>query len=87
MSSDDEAQHFLGDEQTLHGDSQVVADLTGADEAPHDDEDSDNDVPMPEQGQDSQDDSVHTFEGHTGATLWCFLHAVCSSLAWLKRLR
>lgn len=66
MSSDDEAEHFVGDEQTLHGDSRVVADLTATDEAPIDGDDSDNDTAMPEVHQDAQEESVHTFEGHTG---------------------
>ncbi len=66
MSSDEEAEQFVGDEQTLHGDSQVVADLAGGDEAPIDDEDSDDDTSMPEEDHNAQDESVHAFEGHTG---------------------
>ncbi|CAL8460523.1 g52 [Coccomyxa elongata] len=69
MSSDDEAEQFVGDEQGLHGDSHEVADLTGGEEAPLDEEDSDNenDTGMPEESHDAHDDSVHIFEGHTGA--------------------
>lgn len=74
MSSDDEAEQFVGDEQGLHGDSHEVADLTGADETPLDEEDSDNenDAGMPEDSHEAHDDSVHTFEGHTGTKLELF---------------
>lgn len=67
MSLEDEADAFVGDDQALHGDSQIVADLSGngdtvlrGDES---DDDADAEDGMPE---DSIDDSQHTFEGHTG---------------------
>lgn len=89
MSSDDEAEQFVGDEQGLHGDSHEVADLTGADQAPLDEEDSDNenDTGMPEESHDAHDYSVHTFEGHTGTKL--LLHSMFAAaeklfLEWMN---
>jgi hypothetical protein len=67
MSSEDEAEVFVGDEHRLQADSQVLADLTGNEEPLRDKRDSDADESMPE---DDQDDAIHIFEGHTG------LHAI-----------
>ena len=66
MSSEDEEEHFVGDEHGLHGDGEVVADLVGGD-MQHDGEDaSDIDESFPENANADEDDSIHTFDGHKG---------------------
>ena len=66
MSSEDEEEHFVGDEHGLHGDGEVVADLVGGD-MQHDGEDaSDIDESFPENATADEDDSIHTFDGHKG---------------------
>lgn len=65
MYSDEEEEQFVGDEHGLHGDGEVVADLVGDDmqqgEASEGDEEG-----VPENAHPHHDDSIHTFDGHTG---------------------
>ena len=72
MSSDDEEEQFVGDEHGLHGDGEVVADLVG-DDMQQDEASEDDEEGVPENAHPDHDDSMHTFDGHTGDSKSFFL--------------
>ena len=69
MSSEDEEEHFIGDEHGLHGDGEVVADLVGGDMQQDGEDASDVDESFPENATADEDHSIHTFDGHRGELL------------------
>lgn len=66
MSSEDEEEHFVGDEHGLHEGGEVVADLVGDDMQQSDEDASEDEEGVPENADQDPDDSIHTFEGHKG---------------------
>ena len=70
MSSEDEDEQFIGDEHGLYEGGEVVADLMGDDmqQDGNESSDDDKDEGVPQNVFPDHDDSIHTFDGHNGAS-------------------